>query len=58
MCGKTEFDIYKIPRIQEKLYIDAKIRENNIFRVATSTAQAIVQKYDGPTSYRTIVKLT
>jgi hypothetical protein len=31
MCGESEFDIYKIPRIQEKLYIDAKIRENNIF---------------------------
>ncbi len=26
-----EFDIYKISWIQEKLYIDAKIRENNIF---------------------------
>ena len=30
-CGEAEFDIYKTPRIQEKLYIDAKIRENNIF---------------------------
>jgi hypothetical protein len=25
MCGESEFDIDKIPRIQEKLYIDAKI---------------------------------
>ena len=25
--GESEFDIYKIPRIQEKLYIDEKIRE-------------------------------
>ena len=31
MCGEFEFDIYKIPQIQEKLYIDAKIREINIF---------------------------
>ena len=31
MCGESEFLTYKIPRIQEKLYIDAKIRENNIF---------------------------
>ena len=31
MSGESEFDINKIPRIQEKLYIDAKIRENNIF---------------------------
>ena len=31
MCGESEFDIDKILRIQEKLYIDAKIRENNIF---------------------------
>jgi hypothetical protein len=31
MCGESEFGIYQIPRIQEKLYIDAKIRENNIF---------------------------
>ena len=29
--GEPEFDIHKIPRIQEKLYIDAKIRKNNIF---------------------------
>src|SRR4051812_23531630 len=33
-----------------QIYIMSKIR---IFRVATSTAQAIVRKYDGPTSYRT-----
>jgi hypothetical protein len=26
--SESEFDIYKIPRNQEKLYIDAKIREN------------------------------
>jgi hypothetical protein len=31
MCRESKFDIYNIPRIQEKLYIDAKIRENNIF---------------------------
>ena len=31
MCGESEFGIDKIPRIQDKLYIDAKIRENNIF---------------------------
>ena len=30
MCEESEFDIYKIPRIQEKLYIDTKIQENNI----------------------------
>ena len=26
MCEESEFDIYKFPRIQENLYIDAKIR--------------------------------
>jgi hypothetical protein len=31
MCGKSEIDIDKISQIQEKLYIDAKIRENNVF---------------------------
>ena len=31
MCGELEFGIYKIPRVQEKLYINAKIQENNIF---------------------------
>jgi hypothetical protein len=31
VCGEFEFDIHKIFRIQEKLYIDAKILENNIF---------------------------
>jgi hypothetical protein len=31
MCGESEFDIYKIPWIQEKLYIDVKIRENHLF---------------------------
>jgi hypothetical protein len=30
MCGESEFGIYKIPRIQEKLYIEAKIRENHL----------------------------
>ena len=25
MCGESEFDIYKIPQIQEKLYINTKI---------------------------------
>uniref|UniRef100_A0A914CXM2 Uncharacterized protein n=1 Tax=Acrobeloides nanus TaxID=290746 RepID=A0A914CXM2_9BILA len=32
--------------------------DDSSVRVATSTAQAIVRKYDGPTSYRTIVKIT
>jgi hypothetical protein len=31
-----EFDIYKIPRTQERLYIDAKIRKNNIFGLKTT----------------------
>jgi hypothetical protein len=29
--GKSEFDTYKTPRIQEKLYIDAKIWKSSIF---------------------------
>ena len=30
MCGESEFNIYKILRIQEKLFIDAKIQENHL----------------------------
>jgi hypothetical protein len=29
---ESEFDIDKIPRIHEQLYIDAKIRENHLLK--------------------------
>jgi hypothetical protein len=33
MYGGSEFDIYKIPQNQEKLYIDAKIRKNQLLMI-------------------------
>ena len=48
MCGKSEFDIYTISRIQEKLYIDTKIRENNIFCLKTALKRNFLQYYSYP----------
>ena len=44
MCGESEFDIYEIPRIQEKLYIDAKIRENHLLIGLNHWLTIILQK--------------
>ena len=44
ICGKSEFDIYKIPRIQEKLYIDAKLRENHLLIGLNHWLTKILQK--------------
>ena len=44
MCGEFEFDIDKIPRTQEKLYIDAKIRENHLLIGLNHWLTIILQK--------------
>jgi hypothetical protein len=44
MCGKSVFDIYKFPRIQEKPYIDAKIRENHLLIGLNHWLNIILQK--------------
>ena len=44
MCEESEFDIDEILRIQEKLYIDAKIRENHLLIGLNHWLTIILQK--------------